>query len=192
MSTFGRSWSPSERNGRRYVTPPRRRATLPRRPAATLAAVAATADALATNLAQMQFLEDARKTVRQIKVPTPTCTSLISALVTSRHSGAAVGCALTLQGRQPRKSDRKHAPVSRQIARGDVTVVEFGAPPAHRQTKPQPSPVCASLYERLEQNVRRTIGKAATFVLDFDQHEVGGGSAAQGDRAPGRVNLNAF
>ena len=33
---------------------------------ATIAAVAATADALSTNLAQMQFLEDARNTLRQL------------------------------------------------------------------------------------------------------------------------------
>ena len=38
---------------------------------ATIAATAATADALATNLAQMQFLEDARKTVRQITTTNP-------------------------------------------------------------------------------------------------------------------------
>jgi len=34
---------------------------------ATVAAVAATADALSANLAQMQFLEDARNTLRQLK-----------------------------------------------------------------------------------------------------------------------------
>ena len=34
---------------------------------ATIAAVAATADALSTSLAQMQFLEDARNTIRQLK-----------------------------------------------------------------------------------------------------------------------------
>jgi hypothetical protein len=35
---------------------------------ATIAAVAATADALHTSLAQMQFLEDARQTLRQLKI----------------------------------------------------------------------------------------------------------------------------
>jgi hypothetical protein len=36
---------------------------------ATIAAVAATADALSTTVAQMQFLEDARNTIRQLKTP---------------------------------------------------------------------------------------------------------------------------
>jgi len=34
---------------------------------ATIAAVAATADTLSANLAQMQFLEDARNTLRRLK-----------------------------------------------------------------------------------------------------------------------------
>lgn len=38
---------------------------------ATIAAVAATADALSANLAQMQFLEDARNTLRQLKRTKP-------------------------------------------------------------------------------------------------------------------------
>jgi len=38
---------------------------------ATIAAVAATADALRTNLAQMQFLEDARNTIRRLKPSKP-------------------------------------------------------------------------------------------------------------------------
>jgi hypothetical protein len=38
---------------------------------ATIASVAATADALSANLAQMQFLEEARNTLRQLK-PKPT------------------------------------------------------------------------------------------------------------------------
>jgi chromosome segregation ATPase len=38
---------------------------------ATIAAVAATADALSANLAQMQFLEDARNTLRQLKPSKP-------------------------------------------------------------------------------------------------------------------------
>jgi hypothetical protein len=38
---------------------------------ATIAAVAATADALSANLAQMQFLEEARNTVRQLKTMKP-------------------------------------------------------------------------------------------------------------------------
>ena len=38
---------------------------------ATIAAVAATADALSANLAQMQFLEDARNTLRQLKPTKP-------------------------------------------------------------------------------------------------------------------------
>jgi hypothetical protein len=39
---------------------------------ATIAAVAATAEALSTNLAQMQFLEDARNTLRQLKLTKPS------------------------------------------------------------------------------------------------------------------------
>ena len=39
---------------------------------ATIAAVAATADALSANLAQMQFLEDARNTLRQLKLTKPS------------------------------------------------------------------------------------------------------------------------
>lgn len=39
---------------------------------ATIASVAATAEALRTNLAQMQFLEDARNTVRQLTPKKPT------------------------------------------------------------------------------------------------------------------------
>ena len=35
---------------------------------ATIATVGATADALSTALAQMQFLEDARNTIRQLKI----------------------------------------------------------------------------------------------------------------------------
>jgi hypothetical protein len=38
---------------------------------ATIAAVAATADALSANLAQMQFLEDARNTLRQLNPTKP-------------------------------------------------------------------------------------------------------------------------
>ena len=38
---------------------------------ATIAAVKATADALAINLAQMQFLENARDAVKQLKLPKP-------------------------------------------------------------------------------------------------------------------------
>jgi hypothetical protein len=38
---------------------------------ATIAAMAATADALSGNLAQMQFLEDARNTLRQFKRTKP-------------------------------------------------------------------------------------------------------------------------
>jgi hypothetical protein len=38
---------------------------------ATIAALAATADALSAHLAQMQFLEDARNTVRQLRVTKP-------------------------------------------------------------------------------------------------------------------------
>jgi len=55
-----------EREGLRGIAEEARRAAEDARHA-TIATVAATADALSTNLAQMQFLEDARNTIRQLK-----------------------------------------------------------------------------------------------------------------------------
>ena len=55
-----------EREGLRQAAEEARKAAEEARHA-TIAAVAATADALSANLAQMQFLEDARNTLRQLK-----------------------------------------------------------------------------------------------------------------------------
>jgi flagellar biosynthesis GTPase FlhF len=59
-----------EREGLRHAAEEARKAAEEARHA-TIAAVAATADALSANLAQMQFLEDARNTLRQLKGTKP-------------------------------------------------------------------------------------------------------------------------
>ncbi len=86
---------------------------------------------------------------------------------------------------QAREIDGEDTPVVRQVARRDATVVDFGAPPAHRQTQTQPCPVRTTLFERPEQVVNLSVGKAATLVFDFDQDAVGGRAAAQRHGGPG-------
>ena len=79
-----------------------------------------------------------------------------------------------------------------QVARVDPTTVGFGAPAADRQAETDPGSVCATLLEWLEQVVDVAVGQPATFVLDFNQHTVGGRAPAQGDDRTGARELEGI
>jgi len=86
--------------------------------------------------------------------------------------------------RQARKIDGKDTSVTGQAAGRNATVIDFGAPPAHRQPETEPGAIRIPLFERPKQIVDRSVGKSATFVFYVDSHTVGGRTAAQGDVGP--------
>lgn len=82
--------------------------------------------------------------------------------------------------RGPRKVHGKDAPPLREIARVEPATVGFGAPSAEPEPDAQAGPVGALLRERGGQLLRIPGSrKAATFVLDVDDHAIGAGTSAQ-------------
>ena len=80
----------------------------------------------------------------------------------------------------PRKVHGKHASPLREVARVEPATVYFGAPSAKREPDAQAGPVVALLRERGGQLIRIPGSrKAATFVLDVDDHAIGAGTNAQ-------------
>ena len=71
---------------------------------------------------------------------------------------------------QSRQVNGEDASVLGEIPDMDLAIVRFGPPAAEHETQTQAALVGAVLPERLEQTVGVPTGKAATFILDFDQH----------------------
>jgi len=79
----------------------------------------------------------------------------------------------------PREVDCKDASLAREIAGIEPAAVRLGSPSAERQPDTQPASVDSALVEQGRQLLRLARpGKAATFILDFDQHTIGAGSDA--------------
>src|SRR5690349_10077698 len=75
---------------------------------------------------------------------------------------------------EPRQVDGEDASPIRQVAGVDATMVGFSAPSAEGEPQTQAGPIRASLLEWSEQCVTISAREPAAFVLDLDEHAIGG------------------
>ncbi len=91
--------------------------------------------------------------------------------------------------REPRQVDAKDASHIREVARINPAMVRFNPPSAEGEAKTQAGSIGAPLLEWAEQLVDVPTRETATFVLDLDEHALGGGADLECDSAtrPGEL-----